>query len=71
MLYFSKHAENKFEILNKHKIYFTREQIEDVVSSPEKIEKKGKFIFSKKDNIRVIHQEKEGIKKILTFYPIN
>lgn len=67
---FTKHAENKFDILNKHKIYFTREQIEDVIKTPEKIEKKNKFVLVNKDDIKVIYQEKDGIKKILTFYPI-
>jgi len=69
MLKFTKHAEDKFDILNKYKVYFTREQIEDVVNSPDSLEIKEKFIFARKEGIVVVYQEKDGVKNILTFYP--
>ena len=43
MIYFTKYANDKFDILNKYKVYFTKEQIEDTVKLPDKISKKGKI----------------------------
>ncbi len=70
MLYFTKYAENKFEILNKHKVFFTREQIEDAVCAPDKIGKKGKLLTAQKEGIKVIYKKEADILKIITFYPI-
>lgn len=70
MFYFTKYAENKFDILNKHKVYFTREQVEDAVGAPDKIGKKGKLLTAQKDEIKVVYKKDENILKIITFYPI-
>ena len=70
MLYFTKYAEQKFDILNKHKVFFTREQIEDTVSTPDKTGRKGKFLTAQKENIKIIYKKDGGILKIITFYPI-
>ena len=40
MIYFTKYAEQKFEILNKHKVYITREQIIEAVNLPDQVKKK-------------------------------
>lgn len=69
MTHFTSYAEKKFEILNRHKVFFTREQIEDTVGAPEKVNKKGKFYFAQKDGVKVVYQKDEEIIKILTFYP--
>lgn len=69
MFYFTKYAETKFDILNKHKVYFTREQIEDTVGAPNKTGKKGKLITAQKDEIKVIYKKEGEIIKIITFYP--
>lgn len=70
MIYFTKYSENKFDMLNKHKIFFTREQIEDAVGAPDKIGKKGKLLTAKKENIKVIYKKDGDILKIITFFPI-
>jgi hypothetical protein len=70
MIYFTKYAEKKFDILNKYKVYFTREQIEDVLKTPEKIEKRGKYLGARKDDIKVIYRKEGGTTKVITFYPI-
>lgn len=70
MLYFTKYAEKKFDILNKHKVYFTREQIEGVIKSPDKISKKGKYLSACKDGIKVIYKKEDNLTKIITFYPV-
>ncbi|MFH1662208.1 MAG: DUF4258 domain-containing protein [Candidatus Falkowbacteria bacterium] len=70
MIYFTKYAESKFDILNKHKVFFTREQIEDAIKIPDIAGKKGKYLFAQKDNIKVVYQKQAGTIKIFTFYPI-
>lgn len=70
MFYFTKYAENKFDILNKHKVYFTREMIEDAVGVPDKVGKKGKLLTAQKENIKVIYKKEAEVIKIITFYPI-
>ncbi len=70
MLYFTKYAENKFDILNKHKVFFTREQVEDAVATPDKPGRKAGFLTIKKDNIKVIYKKEAGVIKIITFYPV-
>lgn len=70
MIYFTKYAENKFDILNKHKVYFTREQVEDTIKSPDKTGKKGKYLFARKDEIKVIYQKDGEMIRVITFYPV-
>ena len=70
MIYFTKYAEQKFDILNKHKVYFTREQIEDAVTNPEKISKKGKYLATRKEDVKVVYKKEGNCLKIITFYPI-
>ena len=70
MFYFTKYAENKFDILNKHKVYFTREMIEDAVGAPDKAGKKDKLSTAQKENLKVIYKKENNIFKIITFYPI-
>lgn len=70
MIYFTKYADNKFDILNNYKIFYTREQIEDIVKTPEKISRKGKYFSSQKNNIKVIYLKEKDLIKIITFYPV-
>lgn len=70
MLYFTKYAENKFDILNKHRVFFTREQVEDAINAPEKTGKKRKLLTAQKENLKVIYKKDGDILKIITFYPI-
>lgn len=70
MIYFTKYAEQKFDILNKYKIYFTREEVEDAVKLPDKLEKKGKYLGARKDDIKVIYKKEDGTLKVITFFPI-
>lgn len=70
MIYFTKYAEQKFDILNKYRVYFTREQIEDTIAAPDKVSKKGKYLSARRDGIKVVYNKKAGIIKIITFYPV-
>ena len=69
MIYYTKYAENKFEILNKHKIYFTKEQIEETIKLPNKLSKKGKYTSAQKDGIKVVFNKEGGVVKVITFFP--
>jgi len=70
MIHFTKYANDKFDILNKHKVYFRKEQIEDVILTPEKVSKKGKYFFAQKDSVKVIYQKEGDVIKVITFYPV-
>lgn len=70
MIYFTKYAEQKFEILNKHKVYFTKEQIEDTIKLPDKISKKGKYLSAKKDKVKIVYKKEGDLIKVITFYPV-
>ncbi len=70
MIYFTKYAEKKFDILNKHKVFFTKEQIEEVIKLPNNVGKKENYLYSEKDGIKVIYKKETGIIKIITFYPV-
>lgn len=69
MIYFTKYSEQKFEILNKHQVFFRKEEIEEAVLNPDKVSKKGNFLSARKNNIKVVFNKKEGVIRIITFYP--
>ena len=70
MIYFTKYAEQKFEILHKYKVFFTKEQIEDTIKQPEKISRKGNYLAARKENIKVVYLKEGEVIKVITFYPI-
>jgi hypothetical protein len=70
MIYFTKYAEQKFDTLNKHKVFFTREQIEDVVNCPDKMNKKGRYLAARKENVKVVYDKKNDLIRVITFYPV-
>jgi len=70
MIYFTKYAESKFDILNKYKVYITREQVENTIKSPGKISKKGKYLAARKDDVKVVYKKEDSVIKVITFYPI-
>ena len=70
MFYFTKYAEQKFDILNRHKVFFTREQVEDAVAAPDKQSRKGKLMAAQKEGVKVIYKKDGDILKIMTFFPV-
>ena len=70
MIYFTSYANQKFEILNKHKVFFRKEEIEDVIKNPDKTTKKGNYLSVRKDGIKVVYDKREGVARVITFYPI-
>lgn len=70
MIYFTKYSESKFDILNKYKVFFTKEQVEDAIKLPEKVSKKNKYFIAQKEGTAVLYKKENDIIKIITFYPI-
>lgn len=70
MIYFTKYAEEKFDILNKHRVFITKEQVEDALKTPDATSKEGNYFSNTKDNVRVLYKKEDSILKIFTFYPV-
>jgi len=69
MTYFTKYANKKFEILNKYKIFITKEQVEEVLNLPDATRHKGKYLIYLKAKLAVIVR-KDEVSKVITFYPV-
>lgn len=70
MIYFTKYAENKFDLLNKYQVFFTREQVEDAVKLPEKVTKKGAYLAARREGVKVVYKKEGEVIKIISFYPV-
>jgi len=70
MIYFTKYAEKKFDILNKYHVYLRKEQIEDVLNLPDKTGRKGKYLTASKEGVKVIYKKEDDLVKVITFFPI-
>ncbi len=70
MIYFTAYADQKFNLLNEHQVFIRKEQVEDIVQSPDKRGKIGKYLTVEKDKVKVIYEREAEVLKIITFYPI-
>ena len=70
MVYFTSYANNKFDLLNKHKVFLRKEEIEETVLNPDEIKKQGKYFGATKDGVKVIYKKEGEVIKIITFFPI-
>jgi hypothetical protein len=70
MLYYSKYAEQKIDILQKHGVFIRKEEIEECLALPDKSSKKGKYLSARKGNLKVVFKKSGEIKKVITFFPI-
>jgi len=64
------YAQAKFELLNRHKVYIREEQLEEVITTPDSLKKKGKLYFAKKDYIGAVYIVENNNKRVVTFYPL-
>jgi len=69
LITYTNYAEQKFDILNKHKIFFTKEQIEDIIKGDCIVGKKNEFFSVEKNGIKVLYKQYAGTYKVITFYP--
>ena len=70
MIYFTKYATQKFDILKAHGLNWDKEMIEKVLQQPERTEEKGNNLTAEKDNIKVVYKQNKNDVTIITFYPI-
>ncbi len=76
MIYFTKHARDKFQVLKRHKFAVSKEQVEEAVQDPDLIDKSRLPLFvaqrkiDKGHVLRVVYKkELKNLIKIITFYP--
>ncbi len=70
MTYYSKYAEQKFDILNKHKVFIRKEEIEECLNLPDKITKKGNYQAARRNDLKVVFKRHGNMKKVITFFPV-
>ena len=74
MIYFTKHASEKFEILKGHKFFVSKEQVLLVVTNPDMIDSRPPLLiaqrkFDSTHVLRVVYKKENSVIKIITFYP--
>lgn len=72
---FTKHAEDKFDILKRHKFLVKRYQVLRTVTNPEKIDYShaplliAEHSFDERHVLRVVYKQAGNTLRIITFYP--
>jgi len=75
VIYFTKHANEKFEILKRHKFKITKEQVIEIITNPDSIDRSRHplLIAQKKISsthvLRVVYKKESNNKIVITFYP--
>ena len=75
MIFFTKHAENKFEILRRHRILISKHQVIKTIEEPEILDKSRYPLLIAQRKIdrnyvlRVVYKKEFDVIKIITFYP--
>lgn len=75
MIYFTKHADDKFDILAKHEFYVSKKQVLETINDPDNIDysRHPLLIAQKKldkDHVlRVVYKKEDSLIKVITFYP--
>jgi len=72
---FTKHAKDKFKILEKYGFSIDINTVINVINNPVRVDKRGKqYLAIKPLNnlhaLRVVYEVRENIKVIITFYPV-
>ena len=72
---YTKHAQEKFELLHRHGFVVSEEQVEAVIANPEATTPQGggrtlaQRRVSDRHLLRVIYREEGAGKVVITFYP--
>lgn len=75
MIIFTKHAQDKFGVLKRHKFILKKKDVLMVVTNPEKIDySRTPLIIAqrkidKSHVLRVVYKQEKDDLKIITFYP--
>ncbi|MCW4001406.1 MAG: DUF4258 domain-containing protein [Candidatus Bathyarchaeota archaeon] len=72
---FTKHALDKFKLLQSYGFEISKEQIIDTISNPERVDAiEGQFLATKKISprhaVRVVYELRKGFLVVITFYPV-
>lgn len=76
ILHYTKHAEKKFYVLQRHGRQVFKEDINDIIKLPTKTAKKHNLFFvegciaANNEYWEVIYRKEESVIHILTFYPL-
>ena len=72
---YSRHAEEKFEVLKRHGFKVTRQHVEETLTAPDTVipQPKGRMIAQKRITerhvLRVIYRQEGENQVVITFYP--
>lgn len=72
---FTKHAEDKFDILKRHTFVVKRRQVLEAVTNPEKVDYSRAPLmiaerpFDERHVLRVVYKQAGDTLRIITFYP--
>ena len=75
MIYFTKHAREKFKILKDHKFIITKNQVIETLNKPDLIDRsRAPLLISQRrisqtHVLRVVYKKENDNKIIITFYP--
>jgi hypothetical protein len=75
MILFTRHANEKFKVLKRHKFFITKKQVLLAINKPEKIDysRLPLLIAQKKIDkthvLRVVYKKEADDIKVITFYP--
>ena len=75
VVYFTKYANDKFDILKRHGFVVSKSQVEDALKNPDAIdESRAPLYFAqksldKKRVLKVVYKKEAGAIKVITFYP--
>ena len=75
MIYFTKHAREKFKILKDHKFIITKNQVIETLNKPDLIDRsRAPLLISQRrisqtHVLRVVYKKENNNKIIITFYP--
>ena len=72
---FTKHANEKFQLLKRYKFIVEEKQVLETVLRPERLdERDGQFLATKvispKHALRVVYERRKDFLVIITFYPV-
>jgi len=75
-LFFTKHALDKLEVLERHQFPITKSQVEETLGAPDTVDdSRAPLLFAEKaltatHALRVAYRVENGVQSILTFYPV-
>lgn len=75
IIHFTRHAEDKFEILEKHGVIIIKKQVTDTIHRPEVVDRSrlplliAQSLLDRDHVLRVVYKQEEELIKIITFYP--